>query len=79
MQHPISATSAAAAAMAVPLTTLSPDEQVTDHTLRLLAKGDAQRACGIISDEHHAILCATLTDILGELLALRTVARKGLA
>lgn len=71
MIHTTPNTRAARAARATPVVPLTPRETVTDDTLRLLARGDAQRAVGIIDPEHHAILCAVLTDILGELLARR--------
>lgn len=50
---------------------LRPEELVTDDTLRKLAKGDADRQHGGISDEDQAMLVMILPDLCGELLARR--------
>ena len=63
----------------VPTTPLTPRELVTDHTLRHLAKGGAERQCGLISDEDQAILVMILPDICGELLARRAAMLKAAA
>jgi hypothetical protein len=44
---------------------------ISDKLLRDLAQGDPMRALGEISAEDQAILCMTLPDLCGELLAYR--------
>ncbi len=70
---------ALAFAVAIPVTTLSPCEMVTDAMLRDLAEMDPLR----IADGEDKVMLAglsmTLADICGELLARRHVMEKGLA
>lgn len=76
MQHDQSPTPAAQALISAGLAAFGAPRdpkrfEVSNDTLRALARTDAGRACGILSDEHTAILCAVLPDICAELIARR--------
>lgn len=58
-----------------PAAPLSCEEMVPDEVLRELASGGPERQRGELSAEHRTILASYLPEIMGELLAHRTVNR----